>query len=258
MEHTKNMVLIPQDVLRSIQAKQDIATEPQVTRLQDLDAELKAILSSNADPDSKFKLYQQTLQRYLFLKEKQRQPLQVELASAAGATVGAQNNDLQAEIPRQEQLPTTPRRGIRSVITSVPPKGRAAARMLVEHLEDNPDITWNNLGELIIGGERILDSNVLDMIKDLSCARKGLEPSEAHVEFVRALRRTNVPHNAIGNKHLFEAAAAPASPIASTPGGSSQRQIVAGGSTSPNSPSPSARSHKGHGLAFGRWLPYHI
>jgi hypothetical protein len=258
MEHTKKMVLIPQDVLKSFQAKQDIAMEPQVARLQDLDSELKSILSSNVDSDSKFKMYQQTLQRYLFLKEKQRQPLQVEFASPNTVNAGIQNSQQQQEaVGQQQELPVTPRKGIRSVITSVPMKGRAAARMLVDHLENNPDITWNNLGEIIVGGERILDSNVLDLVKDLSYVKKGLQPSEPMIEFVRALKKSNVPHNAIGNKELFAAAAAP-TPAAAAQSPSPRGRTRVTAVESPNLPSTSSGVHKGYGLVFGKWLPYHL
>ena len=66
MNHTRRMVLVPENTLESLQQRHQILTPPVTQTLKHLDSEMSDILSSKElDDEAKAKLYNQVLQRYL-------------------------------------------------------------------------------------------------------------------------------------------------------------------------------------------------
>jgi len=273
------MVLVPPELLRSIQSRQEEVSGANVSRIVDLDGELRSILSSTDNPETKFKLYQQTLQRYLFHKEKQRQPLRIELAGGANTTAskGATTlpeettSDGVDEAAANRNAQSMERMQVDGVLSTIPKKNRAAAKLLINHLNGADGLTWTHSGELIVNGERILDTNIVDLVKDLSHHRPYMELPPGMMPFVAALQRTNVPLSAIANKTLWndiaQVTTTPARYNSSISSPVSLRRSARDRSMRSirsrrveySPPPPTQRSsHKGYGLALGRWLPYHI
>ena len=63
MNHSKRMVLVPENTLERLQHHQQILTSPLTQTLKNLDAEMNEILSSKEiDDEMKEKLYNQVLQ----------------------------------------------------------------------------------------------------------------------------------------------------------------------------------------------------
>ena len=83
MNHTKRMVLVPENTLERLQQRQQILTPPVTQTLKNLDSEMTDILSSKQlDDEEKAELYNQVLQRYLtYYDQRKGQPLHVKLTT---------------------------------------------------------------------------------------------------------------------------------------------------------------------------------
>ncbi len=195
MEHTKKMALVPHNMLQQIQAKQLQLdnNNPSFNRLVDMDSEMRSIIASGASDDAKFKMYQQTLQRYLFLKEEQRKPLELQIVA-------------QAETPttvKPEVVKVRSRLDLSTLIPGLPKTNRPAAKLLIGHIASTEALDWNENGEVIVNGERVLNSNITDLISAVSRQRKNPQIVGLDV-FVRALKTSNVPQSAVVNRSLFQ------------------------------------------------------
>ena len=83
MNHTRRMILVPENTLERLQQRQQILTPPVTQTLKNLDSEMSDILSSKQlDDEAKATLYNQALQRYLtYYDQRKGQPLHVKLTT---------------------------------------------------------------------------------------------------------------------------------------------------------------------------------
>lgn len=180
MEYTKKMALVPPELLRSLkhqEQQQELENSPTVSRLLDLDDDMNSILKSNDTAEAKFKKYQQVLQRYLFLKEEQRQPIKMTISTHSE---GDRINPI-------------------TYLDSLPKNSRRPARTLINHLEKIRSIDWNANGEITIQGQRVLNSNILDLVDYMSRNVRKAQPPHGYDVLVKALLESNVPLSAIVN-----------------------------------------------------------
>ena len=106
MNHTKRMVLVPENTLERLQQRQQILTPPVTQTLRNLDSEMTDILSSKElDDEQKARLYNQVLQRYLTYYDQQKgQPLHVKISTPkAVETPNSEENEQPAEEPAPEK-----------------------------------------------------------------------------------------------------------------------------------------------------------
>ena len=131
MNHTKRMVLVPENTLERLQQRQQILTSPVTQTLKNLDSEMGQILSSKElNDDEKARLYNQVLQRYLtYYDQRKGQPLQVKLTPPkATETPKPEEN----EQPTGETIPTAV---AEEVMKSVPKMYKAGARQLLDKIK---------------------------------------------------------------------------------------------------------------------------
>lgn len=167
----KKMVLVPHDFVTKMSHQRQ---EPS----GDLDSEMKRLMdSSQLDDRNKWAQYQQVLQRYLRLKDQERQPFKIEL-----------------EESRAEAHPSL----TDEIIESVPKNIKRKAKLLLQRLEDSDDITWDRRGEVTIKGQTITGSNITDLVGDVVRARKTTNPLGWQT-FTSLLKAMNVPREFIGN-----------------------------------------------------------
>ncbi|CAH3121941.1 unnamed protein product [Porites lobata] len=83
MNHTRRMVLVPENTLERLQQRQQILAPPVTQTLKNLDSQMGEILESKQLGDEeKAKLYNQVLQRYLTCYDQRKgQPLHVKLTT---------------------------------------------------------------------------------------------------------------------------------------------------------------------------------
>ena len=81
MNHTRRMILVPENTLERLQQRQQVLTPPVTQALKHLDSQMSDILfSTQLDDEAKATLYNQVLQRYLtYYDQRKGQPLHVKL-----------------------------------------------------------------------------------------------------------------------------------------------------------------------------------
>ena len=176
--------------------------------MQALDYEMMTILDrKDIDDRTKVTLYNQVLQRYNVLSDKQvKEPVRVVTVNESGTGAGAG-----AGAGVADGAPATS--GIEAdVVDTVPKTMQAKARRLMEHMKRN--ISWTARGELMHEVVPVAGSNVVDLVNDLLRKRKtdptGWQP------FERQLRAMNLPMvgNVVRRDYIRQAT----TPTTSTPG----------------------------------------
>ena len=201
MNHTKRMVLVPENTLERLQQRRQILTPPVTQTLKNLDSEMGDILSSTQlDDEQKAKLYNQVLQRYLtYYDQRKGQPLHVKLTNPKPVETPKPDEESKETSKESTEVETTPSAVEEEVIKSVPKLYKAAARQLLDKIKDNRNVLhWNEKGELMYENKPISGSHVVDLVNDMLRHRKGFEPVGWSV-FARGLARMNVPENLVRN-----------------------------------------------------------
>ena len=200
MNHTKRMVLVPENTLERLQQRQQILTPPVTQTLKNLDSEMTDILSSNQlDDEEKAKLYNQVLQRYLsYYNQRKGQALHVKLTTPKPMETPKPEASVQSQEPTTE-VETIPSAVEEELIKSLPKLYKSGARQMLDKIKQNrDDLHWNEKEELVYENEPISGSHVVDFVNDILRHRKGFEPVGWSV-FARGLARMNVPENLVRN-----------------------------------------------------------
>ena len=77
MKHAQKMLLVPEQLLQSIETEHRLTTPPQLTTLTRLDRDMKSIMDSSLPEDQKVTLLDQLLQRYQGLSKQMKSELTV-------------------------------------------------------------------------------------------------------------------------------------------------------------------------------------
>ena len=173
MEHAKKMALVPQNML------QQPTPQPY---LNELDEKIALILRDKTVPsDVKAKRYNHALRQYMAFKESDiPEPVSIQIEDKKPGIL----DDLVDNIPRQFAN---------------------KARVLINHVRKNPDISWNARGELVHRDITIPHSNALDLIQRfVTPGSKLATPPKGWREFGNSLLLHNAPRSAIMNKALWE------------------------------------------------------
>lgn len=177
MEHSKKMILVPQDFFSKLNQQ----NKEQSGLTNDLDTEMGAILdNSELGEKEKWVRYQQMLQRYLKLKDQERQPLKVTMEES-------------------KQEASQPAVGLhQEIIESIPKMFKKKAQMLLHRLESSNDISWDGRGVVSIKGNTIIGSNIIDLVSDVVRPRKTTDPV-GWPQFSTFLKEINIPKEFISN-----------------------------------------------------------
>lgn len=151
---------------------------PLISKMTRLDTEMKTVLDkSDLDDESKASAYSQVLGKYLSARGQYAQPTPIPILDLPSAS----------SVPSAElQLDTIPKQYMKK------------AQILVEHIRKSPDIGWNQRNELILEGKTIPNSNIIDLVDDLVRPKAKRDPRGIH-DFVRALKKDNIPYNFVNN-----------------------------------------------------------
>ncbi|CAH3152229.1 unnamed protein product [Porites lobata] len=174
MNHTKRMVLVPENTLERLQQRQQILTPPVTQTLRNLISEMTDILSSKElDDEQKARLYNQVLQRYLtYYDQRKGQPLHVKISTPkAVETPKPEENEQPSEEPVPEKFTSSAVEA--EVMKSVPKIYKARARQLLDKIKEHQDVLhWNDKGELLYETKPIPGSHLVDLVKDTLRHRK--------------------------------------------------------------------------------------
>lgn len=197
MEHAKKMILVEPRVLEGMTRNQPI--EDATNRdLKETSQSMKDILDSDGAAYDKANAYQQALWGFLkrFEQYKDRPLGKVQLTSDSKLNRTTSTNEDETTIQDDKSGV------VRDVINSVPISLRNKAERLLQRLKSNPEVKWNELGELEYEGKLIKRSNLTDLVNDVLRKRRRPDPLGWEV-FANALRQVNVAQELIGNPNRW-------------------------------------------------------
>ncbi|PVD18260.1 hypothetical protein C0Q70_20809 [Pomacea canaliculata] len=73
------------------------------------------------------------------------------------------------------------------------------AERLLQHFKRNPELTWNDRGEILYEGQAVKNSNLVDLVNDVLRKRKRARSPRGWETFAKALRRMNVSQDLVGH-----------------------------------------------------------
>lgn len=179
MEYAKKMILVPEHLV----SRHILPDE----KLSELDLEMKQILFSQMDDDTKIKMYNQVLQKRIKINSFNSPIINQEPQSEDVA-------DVKPEIKEEEM-------DIETITLSTAPKRLSLiVKNVFELLKRNSDVvSWTPHGELIHRGEVVKHSNIVDLINSMMRKKKSDDFLPGQEEFSEILRDINVPQIFIKN-----------------------------------------------------------
>ena len=149
-----------------------------------LDQDMQTILQrTDLSDEEKVRRYNQVLQRFLEYHDHLRAP------------------------PPPPPVTTTTSKDIEDEVLAIVPKQsmmKRKAQALLERIKRQPNMSWTERGELVFEGEVIKGSNIVDLVNDVLRNRKTFDHPQGWRQFARALRQSNVPHDLVGNRRLWD------------------------------------------------------
>lgn len=167
MMHSKKVILVPEEFFNK--PGQQITTS--------INKKLQKITKDKKTPmDVKMIEYNQLFQKYNKLLQAQKAPVSITI-----------NEPKQTLITDDYILQGIPKTSIKN------------AKMLLQHIHDNPSISIDDKGEITIHGQKLYGSNIIDVINDLTRKSKTRPSAIGAEELGNALQQSNMPLEYIGN-----------------------------------------------------------
>lgn len=179
MDNVKKLILVPSELTH---------TSPSESLLPNLDAELSKILHDKTlDVHSKWRKYNKLLQHYLHFLNETRQPVPVSV------------------VPEPQE--DSSERDLKETLLSSVPKSFARQAegiyQILRHPKNKKYITWDANGVTSIAGRRVENSNVIDLISDLTRKRKNFRPHGVE-ELKSIIDQLSLPRELVGNSSYHQ------------------------------------------------------
>lgn len=191
MQHAKKMALVDPKLLQSFSQKNPIPPpNPTLNTMSDLDEEMRKVLDTNESIAEKVKSYNQILQSYLTHQQ-----------NFTGSLNPSKIHYNEKQDPTKNVTTDTKKDTVVSeVLESVPKTMVNKAQLLVKRLKNQPDVNWNEKGEIELNGSLIPGSNLADLVNDVLRDRKTVDGPTGWQEFARYLEKINIPQELVGNR----------------------------------------------------------
>src|SRR6218665_252345 len=86
------------------------------------------------------------------------------------------------------------------VMNTVPKTWKSRASRLLNHLQNIPNVSWRERGELILKQRLIPKTQLIDLVNDLIRKRATITAPVGCKQLANVLRKSNVPQERLGNK----------------------------------------------------------
>ena len=212
MSSFRKLQLVSEEEINRLKQKQLSQYDPQLRAAAFLQSEIDDILTNkDMDVQRKTTLFQTAQQRFASLLGKNV------MANQSMGGIRTQMEHDEEAAPAARALPAAPHRvlpvaqepteeddvQIGQLLGTVPKSQKERAQALLNFLESKKaDLTYDNMGQLVIKGQPVIGSNYQDLILSLYTYRKTFYPHGLDV-FVNALRQLNVPRGIIKNTKLL-------------------------------------------------------
>lgn len=196
MEHCKKLVLVPHETVSRLQEKTVARTG--TNAIGELDTEMHKILLQKAEDSEKWKMYNQTLQRYLHFANEQRKPLEIQLPSGLGES-GISGTKTSVSSEDNARLLT-------QLVTAIPKRFKHNATALFESLSSqqaSTQIVWDGNGTVSIQNTPLPQTNIVELISDAARNRKTAQ-AVGWKEFASVLKQLNTSIDLIPNTEYKE------------------------------------------------------
>lgn len=154
---------------------------PRLNAMARLDTLMEKTLDSKVNEEEKARMYSQTLQEFLDLKDQ------------GHLSVAEQFK----EVKYKRELPVS------DIASTVPKQFRTKAEQLAEWIKHSGTMSWDETGRLIVDGKVMENTNIIDLINDALRKRKKFAPHGRDI-FVENLRKRNAPRELVGNEAYWE------------------------------------------------------
>lgn len=187
---TCKLYLVPEDVINSWRSEQreSAVDKPIDTTTRNVDSVMTNLLKKDISEYDKEKLFSQELAKYLALRD-------------------------QRHVVHGHQQSPQPQ----NVMASIPKMYKSKAAGLLEFLQADQDVSWDDKGQLYIGQQKIDNSHIVDLIHDAMRLRKKVKRPLGWRELSSHLRSKNIPKELVGNPKWFTPQSSPQSTPLSTP-----------------------------------------
>ena len=95
---------------------------------------------------------------------------------------------------------------LQRTVKTAPNRQQRVTQNLLEHIKQSELVSWDQSGRLIIAGNLIPDTNILDLTHTLTRNRKVTVIPRGSAEFLSALAKINTPRELIPNAFAFQTA----------------------------------------------------
>ena len=188
------LYLVPEDVIQTWRAEQreKAVDRPAETVTNTIDSTMGHLLEApDLNDYDKEKLFSQELAKFLNMRkqmQQQQQAFQVPIQQPASMPSSTSSRDSVEE----------------SILASIPKTYRAKAAGLMHYLKSDPNVTWDDNGQLVIGGTTYTGSHMVDLINDALRSRKRMKRPRGWRELSSHLAQRNVPRELVGNQAWFK------------------------------------------------------
>lgn len=180
MNETKKMLLVDPSALSRLQTP-----APATQTFSGLDEAMSGVLNMSALSDrDKWRMYEQTLQKYLFKMGETRKPLELPLQADGPELVNSY--DLSARIASE-----------------VPAKFTRKALALYGFMRTLPRVSWDAVGLVRLDNRPVPGSNLVDLVADLMRHRNNSQPPGI-AQLLPILKEGNVSRELIGNGQRWQ------------------------------------------------------
>ena len=189
----KEMILVePSALLFKTSNVPDILEE----NISNMDREMKRVLDMDKISDyDKARLYEQTLQKYLNSVNKVKEKNIIPQSITQTTKVGELTTNDETDFKRKKFEV--------SILNSLPKTLREKGRLLLDHLKERTNLSWNEMGEIILNDNKVSNSHISDLLNEALRSRKYSDAPRGWDKFAYELSRTNIPLELIGNKERY-------------------------------------------------------
>lgn len=220
MKYARKMRLVPADQPLEIKVHEPLyERDPVKKQLDEISRDMQNVWTEPINDDERVRKHQQLFLRYQQLRKSKRS------TETTPSTI------------TKETIPTAvPSTSIENVVRTVPKSLQNKAKLLMEHMHDHTNLSFDQQMRLTKNGEPVMNTNIIDIVNDLVRKRKNNPEAFGWQDVMFALKESNVPREAIGNDDRWHVSVPETQRIPETPRKRPQE--------TPRTPSPPATPRK--------------